>query len=582
MLCEQYDLLKGIKEDEIPSSGYSYAKVSYALIIDNQGTLKGILDLRQEDHKKKLRPVSWQVPEQPKRAGKNPPAYFLCDNAKYVLGYNRTTKKDKVTEEITEDRFKLFCDCHKAVLNTNHPIINFLENWQPDNAANHPIISSRIDSLDFTGNFVFYHEETGEYFHQDDCLIQHYLKVTQNSRDEPVEMNCLVTGRPDKIARIHTAIKGVRGAQAAGANIIGFNDSAFCSYGKSQSYNAPVGEIAMFKYTTALNYMLANQSYNYALNEQTIVFWANSQDKASELVKSGLFGNHKSVDAKTEEKPLIDQTKDLLKKAKYGLKAACQTYGINPEQNLYILGLSPNNARLSVSLWHVNSLAYFVERLRIHHDDLNIAGNDEIIPIWKITNETIPRKSKDKKVSPLIEKSLLESILVKDKSYPIALYQAILNRIKAEQYINVTRAAIIKAYRTRKDRMTKKGVGLPVALDKDNQNVAYQVGRLFALLEKIQKEAISGIKNTIKESYFSSALASPAAVFPRLLKLSNFHTAKLDHRISLEKQKADIINNIASFPKRLSLDEQGDFVVGYYHQNRYMYLTKEEREKENN
>ena len=193
-----------------------------------------------------------------------------------------------------------------------------------------------------------------------------------------------------------------------------------------------------------------------------------------------------------------------------GVKLNHENYNIDPNVNVHIVGISPNNARLSISFYEVNSFEYFIKRLADHYNNLNIVGNTEPIPIWSILYETIPKASKDKKVSPVLSKSLMNSIFT-GGLYPASLYNAMIMRVRADRYINYKRAAIIKAYLIRKYKISKIKEEISVSLNENSASTAYQLGRLFAVLEKAQKEAI-GI-TSIKDRYFTSASASPASVF---------------------------------------------------------------------
>jgi CRISPR-associated protein Csd1 len=191
-----------------------------------------------------------------------------------------------------------------------------------------------------------------------------------------------------------------------------------------------------------------------------------------------------------------------------------------------------------------------------------------------ILNETVIKNAKDKKISPVLSKSLMNSIFT-GRLYPSSLYNAIISRIRADRDINYKRAAIIKACLIRKYKLSKIKEDITVSLNENSSSIPYQLGRLFAVLEKAQLEA-SNI-NTIKDRYFTSASATPASVFPVLLKLSLHHTAKGERTIYFEKLKGTILQMVDEFPKHLSLDEQGEFILGYYHQTQSFYIKKEDK-----
>jgi len=168
----------------------------------------------------------------------------------------------------------------------------------------------------------------------------------------------------------------------------------------------------------------------------------------------------------------------------------------------------------------------------------------------------------------IVTKSIIEGI-----PYPYPLLLACINRIRAEQKINITRAAIIKAYLNRINDNTKK---IEIMVDKENKNQGYLCGRLFATLEYLQERS-SNI-NSIRGRYMNAASATPSAVFPTLLNLSVHHAEKLEKgmQIYFEQIKTEIIEKIVAegFPTHLTLLDQGRFMVGYYHQRQFFYTKK--------
>lgn len=564
-LCKYYDIL--IKEgiSDLPKEGYSIGKITFALILSQNGELTGIMDLREIQGKKTF-PKQMLIPEQSGRSGKNPRAYFLCDNAKYVLG---------IGDDEQLSAFNRFRELHISLLGEENPIIKFLKNWNPEKAVDNVYIQKYKDELDKNPNIVFKIEGEIGYLHDNEEIFNAWYNKNDNDKEE-VKMQCLITGKYETIARIHTPIKGVRNAQAAGASIVSFNDECFCSYGKESSYNAPIGKSSMFKYTTILKYMLNNSKYHFYVGDITVVFWAERTGIYEDLLSELFNPSNDKVSEETNEKDLQtrDLAMDIVKKYSMGLKLSKENYNLDPNTNVHILGISPNNARLSIAFYEENTFEYFIKRLIDHYNNLNIVGNTKSIPVWMILNETLPKASKDKKISPVLGKSLMNSIFT-GNLYPTSLYNAMISRIRADRDINYKRVAVIKACLIRKNNLYKIKEEISVSLNEDNSSVPYQLGRLFAVIEKAQKEAL-GI-TTIKDRYFTSASATPASVFPVMLKLSLHHTAKAEWGKSLENQKGKILKKIDQFPKHLTLDEQGEFILGYYHQTQAFYIKNDKK-----
>ncbi|WP_373844793.1 type I-C CRISPR-associated protein Cas8c/Csd1 [Clostridium sp.] len=564
-LYKYYNILQNEGTKELPKEGFSVQKVSFALIISSNGELKGIMDLRDPNGKKIL-PHEMLVPEQKGRAGKNAPSYFLCDNVKYVLGIG--DKKDLPA-------FNSFKELHNKYLQENNPLLKFINSFEPSKAFENEVILKYKDELEKNPNIVFKVEGEKEYLHEKEELLKTWQEDNSKGSNE-ITMQCLITGKIEPIARTHTPIKGVKNAQAAGASIVSFNDDSFCSYGKESSYNAPISKSAMFKYTTVLNYLLRNPKNRMFIGEDTVVFWAEKKGIYEDLLAELLnpTAEKEEIETETSDMNARNLAKDILTKYSEGIKLNGENYNIDPSTTVHILGISPNNARLAIAFYEKNSFEYFTSRIADHYNNLKIIGNEKSIPIWMILNETVIKNAKDKKISPVLSKSLMNSIFT-GRLYPSSLYNAIISRIRADRDINYKRTAIIKACLIRKYKSFKIKEDITVSLNENSSSIPYQLGRLFAVLEKAQLEA-SNI-NTIKDRYFTSASATPASVFPVLLKLSLHHTAKGDRTIYFEKLKGTILQMVDEFPKHLSLDEQGEFILGYYHQTQWFYIKKEDK-----
>lgn len=381
---------------------------------------------------------------------------------------------------------------------------------------------------------------------------------------------CLVSGRKSPIARLHPAIKGIQGAQSTGASIVSFNLDAFLSYGKEQNYNAPISENVAFSYTTALNHLLRFESrQKVRIGDATTVFWTeraspiegfmgvilDPRDDSSDLSTIRLF-----LEAARDGKPLPDLDGD-------------------PELRFFILGLSPNAARLSVRFWHVSTVADVKGRIGQHFRDITLVRSDrdpEFPGMWQLLKETA-LQGKTENIPPLLAGAVLRSILT-GTAYPQSLLSGLIGRIRADQTINYLRIAMVKACLNRKRRIHHLEE-VTMSLDKESTQIAYRLGRLFAVLEKAQKDAIPGANTTIKDRFYGSASAMPSVVFPQLLRLAQHHLQKAEYGARTDKMIEEIMCGIEKFPAHLSLDDQGMFAIGYYHQRQAFYV-KSENQKE--
>ena len=363
--------------------------------------------------------------------------------------------------------------------------------------------------------------------------------------------------------------------------MVSFNEHSFESYGKAQSFNAPVGKYAMFAYTTALNYLLSQRKYIFMLGDTTILFWA---EDGEEIYQDLFMGSMEPTEDNQEV------LRGIFSNLQEGRGIDVDGVQVNPEQKFYILGLAPNAARLSVRFFYQNHFGTILSNIKKHYEQMEIVRPNwdkiEFPGVWRVLFETVNQKSKEKKPQPNMAASVFEAVL-SGKKYPESLYSNVMIRIRAEQgRITRGRAAIIKACLIRNHGKQWTEEGSFVGLNEQCKDVAYVLGREFAVLEAIQEDANPGINATIKDRYFNSACAAPASVFPILLKLKNSHIRKLEtgRRIFYEKMLTGLQGMIevendqpAAFPRRLSLEEQGMFILGYYHQVQKRFEKKEEK-----
>lgn len=571
-LVKQYENLE--RQGKVSGLGWCQAKVSYELDLSKNGDVLGVTSRKIEEMRGKKTvwaPASLIVPEMVTRSS-GVSANFLCDNSKYMLGIDVQGTNQRVI-----DCFQATREKHRSVLKNAQgeiarAILAYFEKWDPQKAEQQPVIQENWEKLTEGGNLIFSVE--GQEAQEDEEIRTCWEQYREQDDGERKGL-CLVTGRKTEISRIHKVIKGVPGAQSSGAALVSFNAPAFESYGKEQSYNAPVGKYAEFAYTTALNYLLTQRDYTFSLGDAMVVYWAES---GKEEYQKCFFDILRPT--KDNQKKL----KDIFDSLKEDTKVYLENAEMDPEQQFYILALAPNAARLSVRFFYMNSFGKILQNIAEHYERLSIVkpawAEQEYLGIRDMLNETVNQKSKDKTPISNMSSLVLQAILSGSR-YPASLYTDTLIRIRAENgKITWGRAAIIKAYLNR-NYGWKKGERF-MGLKEECTDTAYILGRLFSLLEAIQKEANPSITTTIRDRYFNSACATPASVFPVLIKLKNSHIKKLERdkggaKIYYEKQLTDIMGRLEEFPKRLSLEQQGQFMLGYYHQQQKRYEKGEEK-----
>jgi CRISPR-associated protein Csd1 len=585
-LCSYYDRLKNTPDVAIPEPGYAEQKVHFAIILKPDGTVSRVNDLRRMEGKR-LEPELMGLPSLVSRSGQKPPPQFTWDNTKYVLG---RTEKDASPQDRSHavEMQVLFRSNHAEQLGgidtpAVQAFLKFVRSWDPATAESLDHWDEIEASTSKGCNFVFRLEGEREYLHEKPEVRAVWQRIAGiDEKDKHIRGICLVTGKEDELARIHAAVKGVDDGKPQGGSLVGFNESAFESYGKKQSYNAPTGKLAAFQYTAALNYLLRRSPQNHQrikIGDTTTVFWAERPSPVEDLLgplldprEFGDEGGDGAVTDVTDDTADTDRLQSFLEAVRDGHKVVEPDF--DEEVKFYILGLVPNEARLSVRFWHASTVGAIVRRIGEHFADLAMVTSrprDRQFPgLWDLLSQT-GRKTKD--IPPLLAGSVARSIF-EGTRYPRTLLLAVINRIRADREINHARAGIIKAVLVRNARLSGRKETITMSLDKQNVEVAYRLGRLFAVLEKAQAKAINA-NATIKDRFYASASATPASVFPRLLRLSQHHIAKLPYGVKYERMIAEILEAVTSFPRHMSLEDQGRFAIGYYHQNADLWKKKE-------
>ncbi len=559
---------------DIASPGWSPAKISFALCLNAQGEVTQVTPTMQEvDTGKKtvLRPQEKILPAAVKRSS-GVASNFLWDNSAYLLGVDQKGKPQRSLE-----CFAAAATRHHAVLDgvessAARAILAFFDTWQPENAAQHPALSGQLDEVTAGGNLVF--RVDGCYAQEDNAIRAAWQRHQDDAADDAVLMQCLVTGEVSEIAAVHPSIKGVRDAQSSGASLVAFNAPAFCSYGREQSYNAPVGKYAAFAYTAALNHLLADRNNVQLIGDTTVVCWAEGAEP-----QFTSWANYFAFGSDPPAHLTDNDLRDALRKLAHGER--CDELGLDPERPFYILGLAPNAARLSVRFFLRDTFGNLMRHVNDHNERLEIVGaRRATLPLWALLRETVNEKSRDKAPSPVMAGATARAVF-SGGPYPAALLEAVLLRIRAEREITWGRAAILKAYYLKNPHPDCPEEVLTVSLNEESTNPAYVLGRLFSVYEAAQQAANPGINTTIRDKYFNSASAMPASIFPTLGKLYQKHLRKLDaaRRIYYDRQVSALKGMLGeSYPDRMSLAQQGAFDLGYYHQTQKRYTKKEETE----
>ena len=562
---------------ELPQPGWAPVKVSYVLNLDDQGDITTVVCIKEEvtrGKKKALVPQIIQLPAPVKRTV-GVTANFLCDNSSYILGADKKGKPKRSLE-----CFQACKTLHETLLvSVEEPaaraLLSFFDHWQPEKLTEHPAFAHQdMEDLLANANLIFRYR--GRYLHEIPAIRQAWQDYYNNSQDSQ-QFPCLVTGKLAPVAQLHPSIKGIYGAQSSGASLVSFNAPAFCSYDREQGLNAPTSQYAAFAYGAALNYLIATQ--NTRVGDVTLLFWAESGEEAyADALKRFGFGGGDEDDQYKEE-----DLKGLMESLAEGADVEWDGTRIDPNMTFYILGISPNAARLSVRFFLRNSFGQFIRNVKAHYDRLEIVRPSfdpfDNIPVWRMLKETVNPNSREKKPAADMAGDTLRTILT-NTPYPATLLNGVTLRIRADREMNRTRAAILKAYYLKNRNPFVPEEVLTVSLNQDSNHEAYVLGRLFSVLEAIQSDANPGINATIRDKYFSSASATPGVVFPTLVNLAQKHLRKLDEgkKIFYDKQLTELMSKLGeTYPNRMNLPQQGAFQLGYYHQTQYRFTKKEDK-----
>lgn len=600
-LYNYYEAMR--KAHRIATPGLEVKPIRWVIVIREDGTFVRLKDLKDPSDKKS-KGQDYLVPAGLKRSGKCPPAQPFWDNRKYILGYEESAEGvspstdrledfKRVMSEIAEHypdnaSFKAVCRFYDHYLGAETPL--------PEEAQTERILASDWMTFQLQGDTELLATQDDAY----DLAAQAYSTEENLGR-------CLITGEEKPLAAFHARI--VAPGSQAGATIASFNDPAYLSYGKKQGENAPISKYASFAHTTALNDLLRNEQTRYTLGDISYVFWNSDLDDPSinETFRTVTFEGVRNDETQEQSDTDDEQPKRRGKSKKKAPNPTQDTYKVLEQfkairgnrgqgehwedaRQFYVLGLTAGG-RITIKYWQQGTVSEIFDRVYQHLVDMNIVSWDGFVdeenpPLRSLYGivKSVSTPSKSSTFATNLVQSIVESIL-SGNPYPMTLQQACVNRIAQERTVSELRAAILKGCINRKARIYKHLKELDMALDKQNDNIAYLAGRLFAVLEQIQQASLGkGVNATIRDRFYASASTRPNMVMGRLIALSNHHLSKLRKEkpglaVNLEKLLGEIFALIPAeaptFPATFSLDEQSLFAVGYYHQKVDTYKKEE-------
>jgi|YNPBryunderm2012_1023409.scaffolds.fasta_scaffold02365_4 CRISPR-associated protein Csd1 len=597
-LYQLYERLSRDPAYEIAPPGYSLQKITFKVVITRRGELYDLQDARLT-RDARPQPRKLIVPGFGKPTGAvtdesvHKKVLLLRNDLPFLVGVavkevpGRETKRTLVLARKEFNAFKKFhLDIeHEIDDEAFAAVCQFLRTWDPALAL------QREEWAEFAGGQGVFQlvGETG--WVHDRPAVKQWWENRQRKSAEGVVGQCLITGHYTNLARLHPMIKGVGDSQRS---LVGFNFDAVESYGKSQSFNAPVSEEAAFRYATALNALLdgpQRTKHRILIGDTTAAFWTErptaTEDVFAPFVK---YGSTPPPDAEEVQDLGVRKRLELFLRALRQGREAYAELETEPERTrFFILGLSPNAGRLAVRFFHSGTLGDLLERLRSHYLAIALdarpatqkhAADPELPPVQLLLDQTCPRRSgkpERDKIPPILSGALLRAI-VTGAAYPEALFSAVVRRIQSDGEVTYPRACVIKGYLTR-----NLGREVSMALDTQREDTAYRLGRLFAALEKTQTDALGTQLNaTLGDRFYAAASATPRAAFPQLLRTYRHHLAKLEGGLKVHRDKLvqEILSPVSAFPAHLGLADQGLFAIGYYHQREAFYTAKHVQQDE--
>ena len=577
----------------LPRFGLEQKEIPFILEISAEGDLLQLRDTRELNGKKKVARV-FRVPMGLKKTS-GVAANLLWDTLEYVLGVDTKGKPERVAEQHAAFRARLAALPDAARQDAGvQAVTRFLDHIDLAQLALQP---AWVDALESNAVLSFRLHGDHDLVCQRPAVVSAALNVATD--DDAPQAMCLVTGEQAPVERLHASIKGVWGAQTSGANIVSFNARAFESYGKTerQGENAPVSRAAAFAYTTALNHLLRKDSpQRIQVGDASTVFWAERESEFETLIPD-IFGDPPKDDPDAGTRA-VQTLLNAVHSGQWG----------DSDENLrfYVLGLAPNAARISIRFFHCVTLQEFGQCIAQHFKDLELVrgSHDPQYPGLKRLLQTVCLATSSQpfgdieRLPPNLGGAIVDAIFFEENArYPALWFNAAVGRCRAEQAkktqqgtqaqnVPYARAAVIKACLNRQIRRTNLSAPehlfekefLPM-LDRTNTNPGYLLGRLFAVLERIQETAAGGggkLNSTIRDKYYGAMASSPGIVFPTLDKLKIAHLKKLEwgQKEWFEKILGEILNDLPDIPRQLSLPDQGRFALGYYHQRQDFFTKK--------
>lgn len=584
-LHRYYERLLEDPSCDVPPEHWSTEKAAWEIVLAEDGRIVRIAALTTGEGKTLRRFLALRVPEHGTRSGTGIQPFFLCDNAAYMLGLDprRGAEKRAGAKEL-----------HDAVLaSCDDPGAQAIRAFFARDDQLDGLDGECRTELDAGGFIVFRLSGDSVRLHEREAIKEAWTVYCSVPADDAVVGQCAVTGEHGPMARLFPQVTGVPGAQSAGASLVSFNLKSFESYGKEQAYNASLSEKVAFNAGSALKYLYSDLKHRVRFGQTTVVFWTDRPAPAEEEMMLFMLGEE--PDYRAEDEKDLERIRQVLEHMKRGMPLE----GYDPETRFYILGIAPNAARLAVRFFETNTFGALARHYGEYLRDIEMIGAAPR-SLRTLLRQTAPQGEADAVPSTLINNSL--HAMLNGTRFPRALPQLLLMRMRADHgdhnaWDMGQRAALMKACYNRDLHLARENAGagksnersFNVALDRENTNPGYVLGRLFAVMERAQEAAVGETNTTIRGRYIGAASSTPIRVFQPLFLNFEHHLDKLkrDQRglyaflqhefnetAKLLEPKGD-----ETIPTTLSVGDQVNFFVGFHQEQQYLWQPRKEREE---
>lgn len=611
-LTEYYEILasRGVLVGE----EYSRVNIHRLVSLTPDGKIAGIIDQRRDDESKDARgkvkirkvPTEMTLPRRTDFPGIK--ANIVEHRPMYLFGldYDKQTQSFAVkTPKVSEAKAIKPMRSHEAFVEEtlkfleglDSPIVrafrSFTENWNPEKETENPFLLEVGKDYPTAGFAFCLAGNPGVLLHDDAQVKSKWESMYQQAQtagEDAVIGQCAVTGEMAPVARLHGKLTGLAKGPSMGTLLVCYNNDSETSYGAQQSYNANISETAAYRYIAAANHLIHDSHHRIFIDDLTVIFWAMTKEKEYADWLSLLLAD-KVPDGMDEDEmdKLLESAYSRVHEGKSGIVSADLPENLDPGVECYVAGLKPNSSRAAVCFVHRQQFGEIVNNIMLHQLDMQPFPGAKSIALWQIKKELISPKSTNETIDPSLMTKLMHAV-IHASPYPQSLLAQVIRRVRTDHdeenkppiKLNPTRIGIIKACINRQARYMGQKEEITLSLDTKNTNPAYLCGRLFAVLEQAQQEAAeSRLNRTIKDAYFSSASSTPAVIFPKLLKVGQYHLKKAKNTEEFTRTIGIILNMLGNeFPHQLSLVDQGKFIIGYYHQNNAMTYRKEEKKND--